>query len=107
MVQQKLILKKYFSYLIISVRGDEKCWSIRNFYIKEPSLNYLCTSNQIKLVWVLKKKKKKKETGFNNNCLYDPSLNYLCISKISQKKNWLVYSPLSGGKLLGTSEDLT
>ena len=53
------------------------------------------------------KKKKKKENGFKNNCLYDPSLNYLCISKISQKKNWLVYSPLSGGKLLGTPEDLT
>ena len=84
MVQQKLILKKYFSYLIISVRGDEKCWSIRNFYIKEPSLNYLCTSNQIKLVLVLKKKKKKKP-GFKNNCLYDPSLNYLCTRYLKKR----------------------
>ena len=39
---------------------------------------------------------KSNNISIKNNCLYDLSLNYLCTSKISQKKNWLIYSPLTG-----------
>ena len=52
---------------------------------------FLYKRTKLKLFTYLKSNK----TGIKNNCLYDPSLNYLCTSKISQKNNWLIYSPLS------------